>query len=160
MKHILVCVLIALLFVQCNKDDQDSPANLLNLTASMSAKIDGTSWNAVTRVTRLQSNNFIITGTGALNGNDVIAITVLGSTAGTYNLDPMTTQVQFTANYTPVAGSTDSIYQAYQGSVVISSVDLTEKKVSGTFTFKARLQDMVTEVNITEGKFENLSYTE
>ena len=157
MKHILVCVLIALLFVQCNKDDQDSPANLLNLTASMSAKIDGTSWNAVTRVTRLQSNNFIITGTGALNGNDVIAITVLGSTAGTYN---MTTQVQFTANYTPVAGSTDSIYQAYQGSVVISSVDLTEKKVSGTFTFKARLQDMVTEVNITEGKFENLSYTE
>jgi polyisoprenoid-binding protein YceI len=159
MKNILIILSLAIVFIQCKKDD-DSPTNLINPTASMTAKVNGASWSAVTRATTLQSGNFVISGTGSLNGNNVMAITVFGATAGTYNLDPLTSQVQFTANYSTVVGNTDSIYQAYQGVVTISNVDAANKKVSGTFSFKARLQDMVTEVDVTEGSFSNLSYTE
>jgi polyisoprenoid-binding protein YceI len=127
----------------------------------MSAKIDGAAWSAITRVTTLQSGTFIITGTGSINGNNVMAITVFGQTAATYTLDPGTSQLGFAANFTPKVGaSTDSIYTAYQGTVVLSSVDLANKKISGTYNFKMRLTDMVTEINVTEGAFSNLSYTE
>lgn len=160
MKYLFLFISIAFVFIQCKKDDDNNVTNLINPTASMTAKVNGTDWSAVTRATTLQSGNFVISGTGTINGNNVMAITVFGATTGTYNLDPLTTQVQFTANYTPVVGNTDSIYQAYQGTVSITNVDAANKKVSGTFSFKARLQDMVTEIDVTEGKFENLSYTE
>lgn len=160
MKKLLLISLIALVVISCKKDDDDPDNNFINPSASMSAKINGTSWSAITRVTTLQSNTFIITGTGSINGNNVMAITILGSTTGTYVLDPMNAQTQFTANFTPVVSNTDSIYQAYQGTVTLTSVDVANKKVSGTYSFKARLQDMVTEIDVTEGKFENLNFTE
>lgn len=157
MKNLILIVFVALALVQCKKDSIDE---IYNPTASMKAKIGSTQWEAVTRLVTQQSGKFIITGTGTITGNDVIAITVLGEATGTYNLNPAQGQTQFTANYTPKAGmSADSIYQAYEGVTTITEVDATNKRISGTFSFKMRMVTNINdEVDVTEGTFTSLSY--
>ncbi len=157
MKNLILIVFVALAMIQCKKDSVD---DIINPTASMKAKINTVQWEALSRLVTQQSGNFIITGTGTVTGNDVIAITVLGEATGTYNLNPAQGQTQFTANYRPTAGmSTDSIYQAYQGVVTISELDATNKKISGTFSFKMRMvADINNEKDVTEGTFTSLSY--
>jgi hypothetical protein len=157
MKNLIVILFAVLALASCKKDSID---DIYNPTASMKAKIGTAQWEAVTRLVTLQSNKFIITGTGTVAGNNVIAITVLGETTGTYNLNAPQSQLQFSANYTPKAGmSADSIYQAYEGVVTISEIDATNKKISGTFSFKMRMvTDINNEVNVTEGTFTSLSY--
>ncbi|MFH2096914.1 MAG: DUF6252 family protein [Bacteroidota bacterium] len=155
----MITVLAASLLTSCKKDDDDD--NPLLSTASMTCQVDGNSWAAVTRVTRhsLTTQTYTITGTDASGA--VIVITIRGEAVGTYSsstsIDSLNAQVG--AVYQPDASSpaTDN-YFSKSGTVTISSLDETNKKVSGTFSFS--LTKSGTAMSITNGKFTDLSYSE
>jgi hypothetical protein len=152
---LLLLIPIIIFSFACKKDSKI--ADIINPTASMKCTINGTPWSAITRVTTKQGNTFLINGTGSL-GNDVLNITVLGTTPGTYTLSTYSPpQTQFSATYTNSTSSTDSLYTAYEGTVTLSSVDTTAKKISGTYTFKAK-NLLLLNKSITGGTFTNLVY--
>ena len=124
----------------------------------MKCKINGVAWSAAIRATTLQSNKFIINGTGSL-GSDVINVTIFGITTGTYNLDPINSQTQFSASYTIDTQTTDSIYTALNGMVILSTVDTINHKISGTFLFTAgKVINPLLIKEVSEGIFTDLSY--
>jgi D-arabinose 1-dehydrogenase-like Zn-dependent alcohol dehydrogenase len=158
MKKLSVLLCVTLGLVACKKDSKVS--DIVNPTASFTCKINGTSWSAVTRVTRRQGNTFVISGTGSL-GKDVLSITTLGITAKTYTLDPINSQTEFSATFTMDTNTSDSLYQAMNGTVVLTAVDTVNKKISGTFNFslrKASISPLIKQVS--NGSFSNLIYTE
>lgn len=144
----LLLVLVVVTFFSCSKED-------LKIFASMSAKIDGTQWDSSARVTVLEADKFVITGT-SLSG-EVIAITILGSDEGTYTLAITPPSAECSALYKASAStSTEDAYVSSKGEVVLTKVDKTNKKISGTFKFTVtRLTETM---EITEGEFEDLSY--
>jgi hypothetical protein len=94
-------------------------------------------------------------------GKDVLSITTLGITAKTYTLDPINSQTEFSATFTMDTNTSDSLYQAMNGTVVLTAVDTVNKKISGTFNFslrKASISPLIKQVS--NGSFSNLIYTE
>ncbi len=126
----------------------------------MSCKINGTTWSSSLRVTQLYDNKFSITGT-ALDGK-VINIIINGSAEGTYQL--ATGQLGFVATYKASAtASTEDVYTALTGTVVLTKVDATNNKISGTFLFSAYKPSEILSGNplkITEGVFSELGYVD
>ena len=158
MKKLSIIVVTILSLTACKKDSKVN--DIINPTASFSCKINNVSWSAITRVTKKQGNTFIITGTGSL-GNDVLNITTFGTTAQTYHLDPINSQTQFSATFTMDTNNNDSLYQAVNGTVILTSVDTVNKKISGTFSFRSsKIINPLILKEITNGSFNNLSYTE
>ncbi|NMD01336.1 MAG: hypothetical protein GYA62_16665 [Bacteroidales bacterium] len=158
MKRFSFILLTALSFAACKKASKIN--DIINPTASFSCKINNVSWSAITRVTRKQGNTFVITGTGSL-GNDVLNITTFGTTAQTYHLDPINGQTQFSATFTMDTNNNDSLYQAVNGTVVLTTVDTVNKKISGTFSFRSsKVISPLTLKEVTNGSFTNLTYTE
>jgi len=158
MKKILFFALVALSFSACKKDSKIS--DIVNPSASFSCKINGTSWSAITRVTRREGNKFIITGTGSL-GSDVLNITTFGIAQQTYTLNAANSQVEFSGTFTTDTNTSDSLYQAVNGTVTLTAVDTVNKKISGTFTFKAsKIISPLQLKDVTNGTFSNLNYTE
>ncbi len=153
-------VLFAIVFNACKKEDLQ---NVITSTASMSAKVDGNSWSAVTRVTKhfTNSQKFIISGTTS-NG-EVMVITVFGDAVGTYtsstSIDSLSAKVGCVWQPDASSPATDN-YVSQSGTVTFSTVNTTDKKVSGTFSFTLMDQSLTTTKNITEGKFKDLSYSE
>ena len=154
----LICMAVVMILFSdgCKKAEELFP--------SMSAKIDGTEWSAITKVTTMQSAQFLINGTSS--SGEVINVTVFGTSEGTYLLEfntdtSISVKTQFSGLYKPKGAVSDSSnYIAKEGTVVLSKVDTENKTVSGTFNFTARktsLTDTST-VNITDGKFEDLKY--
>lgn len=154
MKRFVIYVFVALTFIagSCKKDsnDDDTPA----ATTKMSCKVGGTAWNSSIRITQKVDNKFFITGT-SMDGK-IITITIIGDTPKTYNL--ATGQVEFAATYSTSATATD-IYTAISGTVVLTKVDATNKKISGTFQFSAlKASDLLNPLSVTEGVFNELGY--
>ncbi|GAB4452028.1 MAG: hypothetical protein Fur0028_07560 [Bacteroidales bacterium] len=158
MKKISLIFATALSLFACKKDSKIT--DVINPTASFSCKINNVSWSAITRVTRKQGNTFVITGTGSL-GNDVLNITTFGTNAQTYHLDPINGQTQFSATFTMDTNNNDSLYQAVNGTVILTTVDTVNKKISGTFSFRSsKVISPLTIKDVTNGSFNNLTYTE
>ncbi len=158
MKKGSIILLVAISFIACKKDSKVD--DIINPTASFTCKINGTSWSAITRITKRQGNNFIITGTGSL-GNDVLNITTFGITAKTYTLDPINATTEFSATFTTDTNTSDSLYQAVNGTVTLTSVDTVNKKISGTFSFRScKIINPLLLKEVTNGSFSNLNYTE
>lgn len=154
MKRLLIYLIVALTVISesCKKDNDDgTPAT------KMSCKIDGATWSSTLRVTQFYDNKFSITGT-ALDGK-VINIVINGNAKGTYQL--ATGQLGFVATYkASVAASTNDIYTALTGTVVLTKVE--DNKISGTFLFSAYRPTDILNANplkITEGVFNDLEYT-
>jgi len=139
-----------LMVVGCSKDSI--------LPVKMKATIDGASWTSTAQVTNKNSTGFIITGTSLLSGTtSTLAITILGSTMGTYNV--VATSNICAAVYTPNLTSTTNTYASTSGKVILTEVDASSKKISGTFQFTCR-NTSLDEVSITSGEFTDLTYTE
>ena len=154
-------VIILLLFgmgftMGCKKDSKVT--DIINLSASMKCKVNGSQWTAITRVTTLQGSNLLVNGTTSTSGTDALNITVFNAGVGTFNLStavPVSTQ--FSATYTNDTGTTDSLYTAYSGTVTITKFDQTNKRVSGSFSFQAKNMALASKT-ITEGTFTELEY--
>jgi hypothetical protein len=151
MKNMIFVFMITITFLLgCNKENESTP--------TMKASIDGKAWNADIRATVLSNNKFAITGTNNATGKS-ISITVLGITEGTYNLDINSFQCEavYKQSYTT---TTDDTYFAYTGTLVLTKVDLSHKRISGTFSFKLKKNLSNTTVIIDNGTFEDLRYTD
>lgn len=154
-KTILFALLSLILFSMSCKKDSDV-TDIINLQASMSCKINGSPWSATTRYTIKQGNTFLINGSANL-GSELMNITFLGTTPGTYIIDPLNTLVEASASFTNSALVTDSLYTATSGTFILSSVDTTNKKISGSFSFQST-NTLLKIKTISEGVFTNLSY--
>ena len=151
---LLIIIAVAFIFSNCDKDE-DNP--IIN-NASMSAQVDGSEWSAITRVTVLKNNKFIITGTSV--SGTVINVTILGITTGTYTLTLDSLTAQFSGLYQPSATSpTEDNYIVKSGKVVISEINTSDKKISGTFEFAAKNILSGEEKSITNGVFNYLKYS-
>ena len=150
MRKILFIAVMSVVLFSCSKDDDSI------LATKMSAKIDNTEWSTITRVTVLTNKGFVITGTSL---NETLSITILGSTAGTYELS--LTSIQFEAIYKEsLSTTTEDAYVATSGEVVLTSVNTSTKEISGTFNFILKKSLTGDSVTVTEGTFTNLKYTE
>lgn len=153
-KFLAVFAVIGLLAASC-ADKGDGTPTIINPNAKLTCKIDGASWTALTRVTTNTAGGFSINGSALQS--DALDITIAGETTGTYTLG--TLQYSFTASYSPVASNTDSLYTAINGTVVLSTVDQTNRRISGTFNFNAiNVKNSSLDIAVTEGVFESLSY--
>ncbi len=149
-----VLALIGMMAASCTKDGDGTPT-IINPNAKMTCKIDGVQWTALTRVTTNTAGGFSINGSALQS--DALDITIVGETTGTYTLGTM--QFNFTASYSPVASNTDSLYTAINGTVVLSEVDQTNRRVSGTYVFNAiNVKNNALNKSITDGVFTSLSY--
>ncbi len=153
-KSLFLIAIIAFFIVACQDEGDGTPVQI-NPSASMSCKINGVSWTALTRVSTLTAGNFIINGTTLFG--DALNISTLGDTTGTYTLG--TLSYHSSATYSPKATDPDSLYQAINGTVTITEVDATNKRVSGTYEFNCTnaLNPTLTKA-ITEGQFTDLKY--
>ncbi len=158
MKKTLIIVLPIVSFCSCKKDSKIN--DTVNPTTSFTCKINGSSWSAISRVTRKQGNTFIITGTGSLR-NDVLNITTFGTQVNSYTLSTIDGKTEFTATFTSDTQNNDSLYQATSGIVQLTKVDTVNKKISGTFQFRtSKIINPLLIKEITNGSFTNLTYTE
>ena len=161
-KIVFISILIVAILISSCKKKNVLEEIIPNV--EMTAKINGVSWKAVARVTRITSGNIIITGTGETSGEKIINITVFSTNEGTYKLDlnPLSLKNEFTASYNPkISTLSDSSYAANSGTVVISKIDISSKKISGTFSFSSkRVSSPVPTLEVTEGSFSNLLYTD
>ncbi len=155
MKKVLFLMAAVMILAASCKDDDGNPNPIINPTAKLSCKIDGNSWSAVTRVSTNTQGTFVINGSTLTS--DALNITIVGETPATYSLGTM--QYGFSATYSPVASNTDSVYQAINGTVVLSEVNTTDKKISGTFNFNAvNVKNLSLTKSVTEGVFTALYY--
>lgn len=162
MKKYLILLAIAsfsLSFVSCEKDTIEETVAAIT-PASMSATVNDTVFTTITRVTVFSStaNAFLITGT-SLDGK-VLSVTIRASEVGTY-----TTSIELEDPSSKVGAAWRAHSENFvsnSGTVELTKVDKTKKKISGTFTFTMiNPTSGLTEVfSITEGKFDQLSYTE
>lgn len=155
MKRTLLIIAIASLMLQsCDKTGDGTPV-VINPNASIKCKIDGSNWAALTRLTTKQGASFIIAGSSLTS--DALNLTFFSDQVGAYTLGTM--QYQFSATFSPVANNTDSVYQAINGSASLTEVDLTGRKISGTFAFNAiNVKNNTLTKAITEGTFSYLAY--
>jgi hypothetical protein len=149
----IICLaLIAISVASCKKDN-----NSTSTPVKMGATISGKAWDSNIRVTYLQNNYFLITGTSL--SLDALALTIKGSTTGTYTLSVLPASAQCAATYTiPVTGGNPDIYASVDGKVVLTKVDKTAKLISGTFEFT--LTNGSATKSVTNGQFNDLQYVE
>jgi hypothetical protein len=122
----------------------------------MSALIGDDEWNSATRVTILEEGKFFITGVSLESKS--LSITISGTTEGKYELN--LTAAQVAAVYKESANVTiEDAYYSLTGEVDLTDVNNSKKTISGTFNF-VMARNLTTTINITEGKFSNLTYTE
>lgn len=149
-KFLILIFVIAFSFA-CKKDSKIT--DIINPSASLKCKVNGVDWTAQTRLTTMQSNKFIINGTVGTSGSNILNITIFGANTGTY----ITVPTQFLATYTNDTGVGDSLYTSTEGTVTLSKVDTTNKRISGTFSFKAKNPQLLNK-QITAGTFTDLAY--
>ncbi len=152
-------IMIAILFIAigtgCKKDSEGNPV-IPGITTSMTAKIDGLDWFSVIRTSTRNANLIVINGVSA--DGKIIEINI-SPNIGTENL---VINKDFTIPITSfykkqITITTDDIYFATTGTVRLTSFDITNKMVSGTFNFSAISINFGT-ATIASGTFTNVSY--
>jgi hypothetical protein len=137
---------------------------VVNVTGNFKAKIDGTQWVA-DRIAQGARMNGIINLTGLGIDRKVIAMTIMDSGVHQYTLYYDNTSLNVGA-YTDSNSASSIAFSTNAGSTPgetggflnITSIDEANKKMSGTFGFKAKRLVDNTYRDITEGSFTNISY--
>ena len=152
MKKVILLLIAVLVFISCIKDES---GNIV--LPSMRALIDGEEWVATTRVTVLDNDKFIITGTLLPSGKSLI-ITISGTSKGLYELSLPLANNAGAVYKESVNTTTEDAFASISGEVNLTSVDDSKKRISGTFNFIVT-RNIINTINITEGEFSNILYT-
>lgn len=163
--YLMVSALSAIL-VSCQQEVTDPNGTNNNnpaVTGDFRAKIEGTQWvaNKATAAYRLQG---LISITGVSNDKKTVTITLVDSGVHRYTLSDVTPNAAAYQDSTLPSviafTSNGGAYPAQAGGEVnITAIDAVNKKISGTFSFKAYRQSDGLQRTITEGSFTNLSYS-
>lgn len=119
-----------------------------DLVGSMSANIDGTTWNASAPGGTVQQGRLVITGIG---NNRNISVTIDGQAVGTYTIGIQSSNAIL---YTPDVNTPQTSYVSISG--VISITSIANNRVTGTFN--AVTQGTGGQVQLTNGTFSNIIY--
>ena len=153
---------ISLLFNSCDK------VNDILALPSMTAKVDNTTWTSVFNTAAMYRNNDYISIIGApeisADADKLIRIEVNQRLEGKYEFE-MSIIDDCMIYYSKTAGATygsSDYYEAILATVTITKIDTEKKTISGTFSGTLIETSHTTndEINITEGKFDNISYQE
>ena len=159
----IVLTVSSMAFYSCQKEISDpngSTSTPSTASGDFRAKINGVQWVASSSSASKLSGFISIAGTGS---GKLIVMTLQDSgvhhytlnqtsmQAGAYSDSASGSNIAFTTN----GGSTPS---QSGGSVDITSIDIVNKKISGTFRFTVYRPIDSTQRSITEGSFTNVSY--
>lgn len=125
---------------------------------SVSALIDSIPWLSVNQVTYLGNQGFVITATSS--SGDEIQLKIYNKIAGNYVLNDSLSIHQFDGLWR--INSSASLNQSYigiTGNLQINAVDTVLKKISGSFSFNSAKTEKTT-INITEGKYHKIKFTQ
>jgi hypothetical protein len=152
MKKAVFIISTLLLFSGCSLEEI-----LDEIAPDMTAKIDGLEWKASFPYSALDDDKFIVTGV-SLSGES-ISITINSTASGNYELSLMSAECAAIYKKT-TSSSLDDAYLAISGNVTLTEVNTEQKTISGTFSFSVKRGLTEPVINITEGKFEYLSYSD
>lgn len=159
----LLAASMLLMFTGCSKDDDNNATNTPTpAAASMTAKVDGVAWSSlsnkvaasiisnVTNLTGVASDSTVLTISiqDAVSVGDTIDLGPGSGNAGAFLLTPNGTANGWSSNGNP----------ACYGEMIITAMDVTNKKISGTFEYKVWRATDNTFKTITDGVFTNVTY--
>jgi hypothetical protein len=180
MKNLLKTGALALFLAlaSCSGDDNESTNNNNNnANGSISATINGEEWDAqatsvtIIRIAQMGQQRFDITAEDDAQRIQIACSSEYTATgmpvrAYTFDEEDFEADALFTNSYL-LGGNSYMEHFPQDGTVTITSVNTSSKKISGTFSFTAykvgALQDEIVtpeEVIVTNGVFTNLKYTE
>lgn len=162
---LLIITLVISTFTSCKKDkDPATPTPPVppSPTASMTAKVDGAAWTSLsnrTEATILNIGSFL---GGIASDSSVIIITVDGEFVlnGNYSLNYMSDHagVFMSDNSGTSPAWTSNSYPTNTGNLTITAMDPVNKRISGTFNFRAWRGSDNSFKDITNGVFTNVNY--
>ena len=161
----LIALTFSTLFISCSKDDDNTGTpgtpGPSNTTSVLSAKINGTAWAPHADSCTAFLMNGVINISGIAHDGKTITITLMDTVAGAYDLSATgngagvyNTQPSGGISYT----SNSFNWPASVNKLTISNLDKVNKKMSGTFEYKAWSFSVNDSVTISEGQFTNLPY--
>ena len=163
---IITLFLTTFSFLSCDNEPIDSSIDLggnggNNAPALFKADFSGATWTANTTQAQIVDNSIQIVG--VKSDGSAFGLIIDGDAVGTYpanqNLlafNPANSENAYASlNFENPAENT--------GSIIITSIDTVNKKISGTFTFKGYWTNItetgVQPINFTNGVFTNIPYT-
>lgn len=134
---ILTVFVFITLFIGCSDDPASGNTNTSH--GSMSAKVDGTAWDADNVTQATWANGVLGFGGAQINGgnNKQIIITGLVAEPGEYAIGGIT---GLQGNYSDGSGSSIRTFTATSGTLVVQ--ELSESGAKGTFSFEAKEQNI------------------
>ncbi len=165
-KNLLILSMCSLLtmFISCSKSDDSSSTPAPNPTPSsglLTAKINGAAWAPSADSATASLINGEINITGVARDGKTITITLTDTVTGTYDLGNSGMHAGVYQTSPSASSSYNSNYGPWDGTVntlTIASIDKTNKKMTGTFSFKAYNFSINDSITISEGAFNNLPY--
>jgi hypothetical protein len=160
---VLIVFASVTLFQGCSKDDETTttPPPPVTTGGLLTAKINGAAWAPSADSSSAALMNGEINITGVASDGKTITMTLTdtvtgyydlgfsGNSAGVYQTSP-TGGSSFDSNFGPWDSTVNYVH--------ITSIDKVNKKMSGTFAFKATNTSNGDSVTISQGAFNNLPY--
>ena len=155
---IVVSIVLINILSGCKKDSSGNPI-IPGISTSMTAKVNGIDWISLVRVCNKSGNSITLVGTSV--DGQIIELNItpnISSENLTVNKEytlPLTSCYKKTATTTP-----DDCYFVSPlppSSVKLTQLDLTNKLISGTFSFTGVSVNFGI-ITISSGAFSNLSY--
>ncbi|MFT4753795.1 MAG: hypothetical protein ACI85Q_001343 [Salibacteraceae bacterium] len=132
-------------FQSCNQTEDEIIAGI---TPVMSASIGGNSWS--TNIAGgITSTIIVVTGT---KDREAVVLTLPSKDPGTYPIDFISTN----ATYSPMIDSLAAAFVAFEGEVIITSINTLRTQIQGTYNFKAANAASLDTVHVTNGILRNI----
>ena len=166
---VFLSVILAFFLPSCQKEadfdpsgNPSTPGSPAAVSGSFKAKVNGAQWTA-NKVSTAARFGGVINITGISTDRKLITMTLTDSGVHRYILSDATINVAALVDSTeanPYGYTSNSgVYPTESGGEVnITSIDVTNKTISGTFSFKLFRQGDGGKKTITEGSFTNVTY--
>lgn len=164
MKNKILTLIIGIAFLgfnSCKKDDSDGGASTPGISNLLTAKVDGVDWTSLSSRTSgsIISNVSLCSGVAADSSR--ISFSVMQNVAlnGTYDLGFGSGNLASFATTGTSVPWVSSGNATCTGTLTITALNTTSKRMSGTFSFKGYRASDNSFKNITVGVFTNVSYS-
>lgn len=152
MRILIVIISVCLIFTSCKKEDEE----IVTPISQFNAKVGGSNWTASEIQASLYNGTIVVIGE-AVDGT-VITLSLNGDSTGLYPLSSVTastgTYFLGSGKGFSTAGGPDG-----KGEVLIETINTAESEITGSFRFDAIRSVDDSMVNITDGRFVNIAYS-
>ncbi len=155
-------MVFGLALTSCNNDDNDVEVpedNPVTTNGIMTCKINGNAWQSTTAASVIGNGLINVTGQITSTG-EMITMTLNAETATVYSLAQGTGSAAIYKQATASTTSFVSHVAGGSGTTSVTQINTSNHTISGTFMFTGVRTTDFTLVQITEGIFTNIPYTE